>query len=152
MLEEQCYCARCDAKYSVPGYSCKQITHVCAVDGRAFSSSDPPPPPPPPGPGTFLKQILDELDVHIVHDCACTDKAYLMDVWGWRKCRRHREKIIGWLRDSSIKVHWRRKLNMARKAFQTGIAWKVNWRDPIPGLVDEAIHRAWVRSQLNTST
>jgi hypothetical protein len=64
-----------------------------------------------------------------------------MDLWGVEGCKRNRELAIRWLREGAPRWGWRERIAIAAKAVRTGLAFKLDPRDPYPGLVDEAIHR-----------
>jgi len=72
----------------------------------------------------------------------CAWRAAWMDCWGVAGCRRHRDTIIGWLRQGLTGVSWPRLVAMAAQALGAGLALKLDPLDPCPGLVDEAILRA----------
>lgn len=93
-------------------------------------------------PGTQLKLILEELGITPSSECPCNEHVRLMDDWGVEGCKLHREEIIEWLRDEYECWGWRAILKHAAKGLFSGLAFKVSWPDPIPGLVDLAITRA----------
>jgi hypothetical protein len=85
-----------------------------------------------------------------------------MDVWGVDGCKEHFDEIVGWINESAAAWGWskaaeqkvlestepvhqltmREKLGIGWKSLMSGIAFQVNWLDPYPGLVTEAIRRA----------
>lgn len=99
------------------------------------------------GPGTELKAILASLDINPSVKCDCNQKAQAMDYWGVEGCKERRDKIIDWLRDGQERWGWKNKLGAGLKAIASGLAFKLNWTDPFPGLVDECIHRAEQKEQ-----
>lgn len=93
------------------------------------------------GPGTELTAIIHELKLS--EGCgSCSGKASQMNEWGVQGCRDNFETIVGWLRESEKKPGWKAKVKAAAIAFATGLAFKVNWSDPLPDLITEAIRRA----------
>ena len=62
-----------------------------------------------------------------------------MNRWGVAGCQEHRDAILARLRQKSAEATWAMKITAAIGAAQTGLAAKVNWLDPAPGILDEAI-------------
>lgn len=92
-------------------------------------------------PGEALMGLLADLGISPTEDCDCHEKAALMDAWGVAVCRLRRDVIVQWLRDGEVRWRWRGRLrHILRHA--TSLAFKVNWLDPYPGLVDEALRRS----------
>ena len=110
------------------------------------AKEEPAPPPavqaPGRGPGTELKKLLAALGLAEKLGCECNGRAVQMDLWGVAECREHRAEIVGWLKDGAAKFTRKQKRAAAWKMLATGLAFKVNWLDPLPGLVEEAIRRA----------
>ena len=100
--------------------------------------------PPPPGPGTAMKALLVKLGMaEQTEDCnECNRRALQMDVWGVAGCKEHRHEIIGWLRIEESRKPWWQKRHAEMRAVLSGVAFQLNWDDPIPSLVDLAIHLA----------
>lgn len=98
------------------------------------------------GPGTELKAIISSLGINPSASCDCNAKARQMDQWGVAGCREHRDEIIGWMRSGQERWKWKDKLAAAAKAVTTGLAFKLDWSDPFPSLIDEAIRRAEERA------
>jgi hypothetical protein len=94
------------------------------------------------GPGTELMAILKGMGITSTKSCDCNGKAIQMDKWGVAGCKENREKIIAWLVEGAPKWRWTDKLKAAALAVKTGLAFKLNWANPYPDLVDEAIRRA----------
>ncbi len=94
------------------------------------------------GPGTELKTILATLGIQPGGSCDCNSKANKMDEWGVAGCRDNRETIIGWMREGQGRWGWKDKLAASAKAVFTGLAFQLDWSDPFPSLIDEAIRRA----------
>lgn len=96
------------------------------------------------GPGTELKAILKTLGIAEKTGCDCNAKAEQMDRWGVDGCRQHFETIVNWMRAGQEKWGWKDKLAAAAKAVTSGLVFKLDWSDPFPGLITEAIRRAGV--------
>jgi hypothetical protein len=94
------------------------------------------------GPGTELKKILADIGVNPAPSCDCNGKARQMDLWGVAGCREQFDTIVGWMRDGQDRWGWKEKLAIAAKAVVSGLVFKLNWTDPYPGLIEEAIRRA----------
>jgi hypothetical protein len=94
------------------------------------------------GPGTHLKSLLAQLGVRPSSVCECNRRAEQMDGWGVAECRANADEILGWLRKEQQKRSWTEKLTAAANAVMTGLAFRLDPRDPAPGLLDEALRRA----------
>jgi len=94
------------------------------------------------GPGTELKEILASLGISPAGNCGCNAKAVDMDKLGNDGCEENLEQIAQWLRDGAPNWGWKDKIKAAANAFATGLAFKLDWTDPYPGLVVEAIRRS----------
>lgn len=94
------------------------------------------------GPGTELKELLSSLDITKLENCDCNAKMRQMNIWSAAGCREHFDEIVGWLREGAKQFGWADRLGAAAKAVATGLAFKINWADPFPGLVELAIQRA----------
>ncbi len=94
------------------------------------------------GPGTELHKLLASLNIKSSANCDCNAKAEQMDRWGVEGCITNRELIISWLREGQQRWGWSPILGAIRPALLSGLAFKLNPLDPIPGLVDEAIRLA----------
>jgi hypothetical protein len=94
------------------------------------------------GPGTELRNLLAELGIRAQNACGCKSMAEKMDRLGPERCRHNQRHIVAYLKRRARKSGWLTKLTAARAAFERGIAFQVNWLDPIPGLVALAIDRA----------
>jgi hypothetical protein len=46
------------------------------------------------------------------------------------------------MREGAPHWGWTDKLKAAALAFKTGLAFKVDWSDPFPGIIEECIKRA----------
>jgi hypothetical protein len=114
------------------------------------------------GPGTELKSILSSVGINSSPNCACNRRMAQMDQWGVKECKEHFDEIVGWINESAVQWGWSKaaeqkvlessepihqltmteKLGIGWKSLMSGIAFQVNWLDPYPGLVTEAIRRA----------
>jgi hypothetical protein len=94
------------------------------------------------GPGTELKLLLSSIGINPTKECSCHDKILEMDMWGVQGCIDHRQQIIEDLRQGYLEWGWRSRLIYASKAVLTGAIFKIQWPDPFPGLVDQAIRNA----------
>lgn len=92
------------------------------------------------GPGSCL--ILLFATVGVTSCCDCRDKAKQMNEWGAKECRARREEIVGWLREKAAITSMEDWFCAAVLAVKSGIAFRLNWLDPLPSLVDEAIRRS----------
>lgn len=94
------------------------------------------------GPGTELKAILASLNINPSPSCDCNARAWQMDEWGVTGCKTNRDTIILWLKEGQDRWGWSNSFSIISSAIWSGLAFKLNPLDPIPGLVDEAIRRA----------
>jgi len=121
------------------------------------------------GPGTELKKMLVSVGIQSSPTCDCNAKMHIMDGWGVQGCRDNRDTIIQWLTTNAERWGWLtpsgatvsqedpdikklstiEKLAIGWRSIRTGIAFQVNWMDPFPGLVDEAIRRAEANLAVN---
>lgn len=97
------------------------------------------------GPGTELHGILESLGINLGEKCSCRRRMLDMDNWGIDGCKANRETIVGWLREGQDDWGWSAKIKAAALAFTTGLAFVLDWSDPFPSLIDEAIRRAEAR-------
>jgi hypothetical protein len=65
-----------------------------------------------------------------------------MNLWGVQGCLDNFVTIVGWLRKSAEETGWIQKVKAMGLAMTTGLAFKIDWDDPAPGLVIEAIRQA----------
>jgi hypothetical protein len=94
------------------------------------------------GPGTELALILKSLGIEPQSSCDCKGKQAQMNVWGVAGCRANLNTIIGWMRDGAGRWNWTDRFAAAAKAVTTGLAFQVNWLDPFPDIIEQAIQRA----------
>ncbi len=108
--------------------------------------------PPGYGPGTeFKAMVADELGITMPNSCTCNALAVQMDLWGVGGCRENFDTIVAQIKNNQNAWGWTEKFSnyasAAAGSFKSGLAFKVNWLDPIPGLVTEAIRRAEVKEK-----
>lgn len=81
----------------------------------------------PGGPGTELKALLKTIGIVAKANCACNQRARVMDEQGCDWCEEHIDEIVGWLReeagrrklpfvDAAGRMLVRRAIRNARKA------------------------------------
>jgi len=111
--------------------------------GKIVTPTLPPPPPPQIGPGTELESINREcFGIEPNADCVCSQKINQMNVWGVAGCRANFWTIVGWMKDGAQNYGWADKVGAAAGAVTSGIAFRIKWTDPWPGIITEAINRA----------
>ncbi len=94
------------------------------------------------GPGAELKALFASLGFEPTAKCPCDRYAAQMNVWGIDGCTRQHDTIIRWMRQAYDLTTWLERRTAEVNAVLTGLAFKLDWSDPIPSLVDEAISRA----------
>jgi hypothetical protein len=103
-----------------------------------------PPPQPAGGPGTEMKAILASVGIVPDANCECNGRAAQMDAWGVAGCRRNFHAVVGFLKDGAERWGW--AAAFAKAALHplalVSLAMRVNWTDPLPGIVTESIRRA----------
>ncbi len=99
------------------------------------------------GPGTEATLLLSSLGIAPLGGCTCKAFARQMDRWGVVGCREHMEEILTHFRKYQAQYGWLAKFKAASLAAVTGLAFKLNWLDPLPDLIAEAIRRAEVKEQ-----
>lgn len=104
------------------------------------------------GPGTELKAIIASLGVTPTSTCGCESLANEMNMLGVDGCRRERERLVSALREKREAFGLEDTVKAAALAFANGLAWRINWKDPLPDLFDVAVRRAEeLASNLSTS-
>jgi len=97
------------------------------------------------GPGTELKKILDSLGIHAPENCGCRATMRAMDDLGVEGCRDQFDMIVNKIRENADKWGWGKLSGLAKlpaaglRAIVSGLAFRVNPLDPIPGVVEQAI-------------
>lgn len=94
------------------------------------------------GPGTELTNMLKEIGISDKPGCDCKAKAMEMDRLGCVGCESQFDRIVAQIKAGQTRWGWAEKTKAAALSVKTGLAWKLNPMDPIPGLVKEAIRRA----------
>lgn len=94
------------------------------------------------GPGTELAALLASIGIKELPGCGCKKKMAQMDRWGVNGCKERFEEIVGWMRDGYDKAGLLAKVRAAAFAAATGLAFKLEPGNPLPGLIREAIRRA----------
>ncbi len=89
--------------------------------------------------GTRLRELFDSLGIKKKFGCSCDYLIFLMNVWGPYGCREKMVKIVDELEANKVLYSWREQNAAKLKAIATGLAFKINWLDPFPGIVEEAI-------------
>lgn len=92
------------------------------------------------GPGVQLKFIFQELGFEACGICG--EWICKMEQWGPDGCREHASEIIARLREAADKLSWGERFKLLGRTVSTGWVVKVNWLDPLPSLLNEAIQRA----------
>jgi hypothetical protein len=93
-----------------------------------------------------MELLLKELDIPTkVEGCgSCHKMARQMNAWGVEGCRKqeHFDYLVGHFRTHIKDYSWMERLKAAAMAVATGLAFKLDWLNPIPSLISEAIRRA----------
>lgn len=92
------------------------------------------------GLGTELKILLSSLKIPAC--AACVERAAEMNRLGIQGCRDQRDRLIAAIRQEAGERPWGETLRAGALALLTGLAFKLDPFDPIPGLFDEALRRA----------
>lgn len=96
--------------------------------------------------GTELTSLLSALGLGGLSSCTpCALMANEMNSWGISGCREHRDEILIRLRQAYQDLGWGHVLKAAGRWLRT--PFKLNPKDPAPGLLDEAIRRTGRRKQ-----
>lgn len=98
------------------------------------------------GPGTELAGIIKQLKQKPKSGCGCGPLRREMNTLGIDGCKQERERLAGKLQENAAKYGLADKARAALAAAASGLALQINWLDPCPGLIDEAIRRAEVSS------
>lgn len=87
-------CLLCGGETCVPLSSQDTFVRACKAYPRA----------PPCLSGQHLKKLLAILGIYVVpQQCACNQRAAIMDAWGCDECERRIDEIVGWLREEAGK-------------------------------------------------
>lgn len=98
------------------------------------------------GVGSEVSAILSSLGIAAESCGGCREMIRRMNAWGVEGCREHRDEILARLREKTAESAWGLKLKAAAIALVNGLAFKLDWLDPSPGILDEAIRRFESRS------
>lgn len=82
------------------------------------------------------------LNINPSPKCDCNKRAAQMNEWGIAGCREHFQEIVGWMREGQHEWGWQDKLAAAGRAVKTGLAFQINWLDPFPSIIEQAIEAA----------
>jgi hypothetical protein len=96
----------------------------------------------PVGPGTELKKLIAELGIKGWSGCGCEGLAAEMDRLGVSGVRERLDHYDALLREKAGEVGLVDKLRAAGNAVLSGLAFRLDPRDPYPGLIEEACRRA----------
>jgi hypothetical protein len=118
------------------------------------------------GPGTELKTMLGSVGINPSPTCSCNTYMRQMDEWGIEGCEAHFDEIVKRLEEKAAEWGWTKaagdiadkdpnahkftlaeKISVGWKSLTTGLAFKVDWTNPYPGLVTECIKRAKVKEE-----
>lgn len=94
------------------------------------------------GPGTELKQVFESLGIRQKSGCLCNIILRRMNNAGPEGCRSQRNELVEQIRTNATQFGIRHWAGAAARAVASGIAFRINPVDPIPGLFDEAVRRA----------
>ena len=94
------------------------------------------------GPGSQLWKIFSSLGIKHKADCSCLLLADIMNDLGPSGCREQREQLLKLMKKNKKKYGWSEFVTAGVKSLTTGMIFKVNPADPLPGLLDLAISRA----------
>lgn len=95
------------------------------------------------GPGSHLKELLQELALYPDGDCACERMVERMDKLGIEGCKlpQNEADILGQLRKEAQNRGWIEYGTAAVLAVKAGLLTKIDPRDPAVGLLAEAMRR-----------
>lgn len=94
---------------------------------------------PPPGAGDELTRLVKQLGIAKTRGCGCAEMAREMNALGIEGCRAKRDELAARLRAKSKEYAWTDWASAAANAAVIGLALRLNWSDPFPGLIDLAI-------------
>jgi hypothetical protein len=104
--------------------------------------------PPAPSVGSELMELFAEHGLEARSTCHCKRMAAMMDGWGLTGCGAHRPEILAHLRKEYEHASWVDRMRAAGNAALSGLAFKLDWSDPCPGLLDEAMRRTEAKESL----
>lgn len=93
-----------------------------------------------------MKNLLNSIGVTIRLGCRCKEMIKNMDIWGPQGCKLKKDEIIMVMEESAEQYSWKDYVMAAALSALIlnvqVIGFKINPRNPFPGLVDVAIYRA----------
>jgi hypothetical protein len=93
-------------------------------------------------PGSELTAIFKALGATPIQGCDCARLAAEMDGWRVDGCEQHRNEILVRLAKNYKQFSLTDKMKAAILAWPAGVATRIKWTDPLPGLLDLAIARS----------
>lgn len=94
------------------------------------------------GPGTEFTELLRSVGLTKKKGCSCAQLAILMNQLGVDGCRRELDRLVKQIEANRNRYGLLDYAKAAVLAVANGLAFQVDWSDPIPGLLTEAIRRA----------
>jgi hypothetical protein len=122
-------CQRCMKIATVPRTSWGNITRDCPRDRT-------------PGVGDTLREIFRHLRFKAKEGCGCAEMIREMNQLGPDGCEKNMECFVRKLRKSYETTTTTEAVCGAFAAVTSGLAFKLDWTDPIPSLVRLAIERS----------
>jgi hypothetical protein len=92
--------------------------------------------------GTKLAKIVDTLGLSLPDCFTCTGVGQEMDRIGIDACKRRKAEFVAGIKERAKHISGKQWRMAVRKAVTSGLVWKISWRDPIPGVFDEAVRQA----------
>lgn len=89
--------------------------------------------------GNAFETVVRSIGINKLGGCGCGSAKGEMNRLGIAGCRRERDRLIDRLRENARRVGWMQKLIAVPLSVWTGLAFKVNPLDPLPGMFDEAV-------------
>jgi len=97
--------------------------------------------------GTAVSEILTSLGIAHTGCGGCLNLIQDMDQGGLAWCDSHREAILTRLRDRAKAASWWTTRKAELLALTTGLAWSIDWADPAPGILDQAMRSVRISSR-----
>jgi hypothetical protein len=94
------------------------------------------------GPGSVLHTLFASLAINQRLDCDCESLLREMNRLGVDGCRRERPRLVAALKANAKKYSWVDTMRAARHVATSELALRIDVRDPIGWLFDEAVHLA----------